>query len=172
MSFFENNTKDYLFDSICILVPAKEAVQSVWTYTWALSQRAAKLIDIDLKSVLVPIKGSMVHDLHGIKTKLSTSQLQMNECTLHGICQTAIDSIPTIKSSTDKKMWLWNADAFSENCCSLFFDVEDETFERKMKANTGRCLWISPARWLYWERGKSNANTGRCLWISPARWLY
>lgn len=34
------------------------------------------------------------------------------------------------KRSTNKKMWLWNADAFSENCCSFFFDVEDETFER------------------------------------------
>ena len=34
------------------------------------------LIDIDLKLVLVPIKGSMVHDLHGIGTKLSTRQLQ------------------------------------------------------------------------------------------------
>ena len=139
MSFFLKTTpKDYLFDSICILVRAKEAVQSARTYTWALSQRAAaKLIDIDLKSVLVPIKGSMVHDLHGIKTKLSTSQLQMNECTLHGICQTAIDSIPTVKRSTDKKCDSEMLMLSQKTAARFFFDVEDETFECKMMQTPG-----------------------------------
>ena len=134
----------------------------------ALSQRAAKLIHIDLNSLLVPKRfhAPRFAQYRDKSFNESTSHVHVS---LNGICQTATDSIHTIntsflslllcvsssfvrsiKRSTDKEMWIWVLTLFSQSCCSLFFDVEDEPFECvKTNANAGRCLWISPARRLY-----------------------
>ena len=72
-------------------------------------------------------------------------------------------NLSTIKQSSNKwstnvlnnKVWIWSADAVLRRLRPTFFDVEDETSEcLKRNANTGRCLWISPARWLYWRTAK------------------
>ena len=54
------------------------------------------------------------------------------------------------KKSTGNKEWTWSSDGVLRRLRHTFLTWRRRASESlKRNANTGRCLWISPARWLY-----------------------
>ena len=180
----------------------------------ALSQRAAKLIHIDLNSLLVPKKfhAPRFAQYRGKSFNESTSHVHvhvrwnLSNCyrfnTHHkhifrfSTLTCLLKLVRSIKRSADKKnVNLNTATPFSQNCCSLFStsrmkhsNVWKECKRRAVSMDKS-CPAVVLGEQKDWckhravsmdkscpavvlRREKMNANTGRCLWISPARWLY
>ena len=127
----------------------------------ALSQRAAKLIHIDLNSLLVPRR------FHAPRFAQYRDK-SFNESTSHvhvswnGLCQTATHSIHTINTSLLSLLW----------ASSFVPSIKRSTTTGKCDSEYWRCSHKAAAHFFRRREEPFECFAGRCLWISPTRRLY